>query len=95
MSVKIGDKLYTDTVQSMTYHSPEPVIYRDMKWWESLLRHRYLRRAVPARFRQPIKPVREGKSSTVTVHVGKSDEAALQRHLKTMEQVQAVLDSIR
>jgi hypothetical protein len=57
--------LYTDTVQGVSYSSPEAAIWPELTRWQQLVR-----RFTPARFRKPLKPIRPSKAATVTVSTG-------------------------
>lgn len=77
--------VYTDTIQEVTYTSPAPTTYPDLSWWQKTVR-----RFTPARFRKPIKPVRCGEPSKVTVTVG--DHNPLKRAGHTIADIQKMMD---
>jgi hypothetical protein len=69
----------TDTVQGVTYSSPEWVAPPERSWWQ-----RVVRRFTPARFRKPL-PQSPPRPARVTVNVGDAGDDPLKRHQQTME----------
>lgn len=71
--LKLGDKIavekdgviYTDTVQSVHYSSPEAEIWPHRSVWQ-----RMIRALTPKRWRKPLQPIRPYKPATVAVGIG-------------------------
>lgn len=80
--------VYTDTVQSVSYSSPEGVAPPARTWWQ-----RMARMLTPARFRKPL-PQSPPKPGQITVNVGLSIENPLEGYQHTVEDIQRMIDRI-
>lgn len=80
--------IYTDTIESVSMRSGTPAIYPTLTVWQRLVR-----RFTPARWRKPLKPIREAGSATVSVQIG-GDPNPLERHQATLKQMQQAVDAL-
>lgn len=62
IAIECGGKLYTDTVQSVSYTSGTPAVWPSPTFWQRL------RRAItPRRFRKPLEPIRPARGPEMTI----------------------------
>jgi hypothetical protein len=85
--MKLGDhisyekdgEVVTERVESVRYESGSPAIYRQLNWWQ-----RVLRKLTPPRWRKPLL-VRAAELPKVTINQPESDPVG-----KTLAQVQKI-----
>jgi hypothetical protein len=80
-----GGQTITEVVDSVTYRSPTPAIYRSPTRWQQIAR-----RLTPARWRKPIPVVREAQPSRVEVKTVGVD--AFERHRKALRELEKAIE---
>lgn len=89
VSVKIGDKIYTDEMVGFRYKSGTPEIRKQPTGWR-----RIVRALTPHRYRKPLPIVRPATVGGMPGQIGGEAGDVLSRHYERLDEIRKSLETL-